>query len=196
MAHTPEMRDQNPMCNARKKNGDRCRAFAGQGTSHPGVGACKFHGGATDNHAKAALKRELTKRMIVMGEPVDDVSGIQALLQELAASTGHVGWLRQQIADMNQDELGTPYGQTVVSMYGTERDRKARIARLAIESGVDEKAIQVADAQMMLLGQALSKACDTAGVETKLKRRIGAALREEFAVIEAQPKSLAQLAQN
>ena len=50
-----------------------------------------------------------------------------------------MGWLSQQIAAMTQDELGTPYGVALTSMYGQERDRKARIARLVVESGVDEK---------------------------------------------------------
>jgi hypothetical protein len=195
MAHTKEQRDKNPLCNARKKNGERCRKFAGEGTSHPGIGACKYHGGSTGTHERAALKRELTKRMVMLGEPVQNVSGLQALLQELARSTGHVGWLGQQIADMTQDELGTPYGVALTSMYGVERDRKARIARLVVESGVDEKNIQVMEAQMVILGQALSKACDTAGLAPNMKRRVGAALREELAAVEAQPKSLAQLAQ-
>jgi hypothetical protein len=197
MAHTPEMRDQNALCNARKRNGDKCRAFAGQGTSHPGIGACKFHGGATGTHEKAALQREAQQRMVTMGldAPIEDVSALQALLQELWASTAHVSWLRQQLANLSRDELGTPYGLAITSLYNSERERKTKYARMAIESGVDEAAIRVADAQVTLMGRALSKACDTAGLSETIKRRIGAALRDELGALEAEPRSLAQLAQ-
>src|SRR4051794_19415295 len=113
MAHTREQRDQKPMCNARKKNGESCRAFAGQGTKHPGIGPCKFHSGNTPNAEKSALRREVTQRMVqeaTMGEPIK-VTALDALLQELYASTGHTAWLRQQLADLSKEELGTPYGQ-------------------------------------------------------------------------------------
>jgi hypothetical protein len=190
MAHTKEQRDENPLCNSLKKNGERCRMFAGAGTSHPGIGACKWHFGNAKNHEKAAVKRELTQRMVMMGAPAENVTALDALLQELYASTGHVGWLRQQIADLSQDELGMPYGQTLLNMYAGERDRKAKIARLAIESGVDEAAIRVAEAQLTALGTALSRACDTAGVSPKLRKAIGSALREHLSEIEAQPNLL------
>jgi hypothetical protein len=193
MAHTAEMRDQMPLCGARKKNGERCRAIAGTGTQHPGIGACKFHGGSTPNGNKAALKRELTQRMATLGEPIEKTTALDALLQELWASTGHVAWLRQQLADMSKDELGTAYGQAVTGMYAAERDRKTRIARMAIESGVDEAAIRVAEAQLTLLGTALSKAADTAGLSEPMRRRLGAALRDELGALEAEPKSLQQI---
>ena len=85
MAHTPEQRDTKPMCGAKKENGERCRAFAGQGTSHPGIGACKFHGGSTPSHEKAAVEREITKRMVMMGEPVENVTGSKPCYRSLDA---------------------------------------------------------------------------------------------------------------
>jgi rubredoxin len=40
--NTSEQRDHlsTPLCGARKKTGEECRAFAGQGTPHLGVGNC------------------------------------------------------------------------------------------------------------------------------------------------------------
>lgn len=69
--------------------------------------------------------------MVMLGEPVENVTALQALLQELWASTGRVGFLRQALADMSKDELGMPYGMAVTRLYSQERDRKANIARLA-----------------------------------------------------------------
>ena len=44
-------------CGAKKKNGETCRAAAGQGTRHIGTGRCKFHGGnAASGPAAGAYK--------------------------------------------------------------------------------------------------------------------------------------------
>jgi hypothetical protein len=193
VATTPEQRNRHAMCGAKKRNGETCRAYAGQGTDHPGTGACKFHGGATRNHGKSAVKQELTRRMVTLGEPVENVTAVSALLSELYASTGHVEWLRQEIATMSKDDLGTIEGLAIVRLYDTERDRKTRIAKLCSEAGVDEAAVRVAEAQVTILGNALQRACDTAGIDDTTKRRIGAALRDELAAAQAQPQPMRAL---
>ncbi len=38
-----------PYCDAHKKDGTTCRMRAGWGTTHPGTGTCRFHGGCIDN---------------------------------------------------------------------------------------------------------------------------------------------------
>jgi hypothetical protein len=188
MATTPEQRNRHAMCGAKKRNGETCRAYAGQGTDHPGTGACKFHGGATRNHGKSAVKQELTRRMVTLGAPIEDVTAVSALLSELCHSTGHVEWLRQEIATMSKEDLGTVEGLALVRLYDTERDRKTRIAKLCSEAGVDEATVRVAEVQVTILGSALQHACDTAGVDEAMKRRIGAALRDELAAAQAQPQ--------
>lgn len=190
---TPEQRDQVPLCGAKKKNGELCRAFAGQGTQHPGTGACKFHGGSTPNHGKRAVTLEAKRKMITLGEPDQEVTAISALLSELYASSGHVAWLRQQIADMTPEDLGTVEGQAIISLYNSERDRKTRIAKLCTEAGVDEATVRIAEAQVTLLGNALSRACDTAGLSAPMRRRVGSALRDELAQVQAQPQPQAAL---
>lgn len=180
-AMTRDERSAQALCGAKKRNGDLCRLFAGQGTSHKGSGRCKLHGGATPTQEKHVVKMELQQRMVTLGEPVEDVTALGALLQELYQSTGHCGWLRRQIADMSQSQIATVEGQAIIRLYDGERDRKVRIARLAIESGVDEARILVMEKQCMVLGEALSRACDTAGLSAPLRKRVGAALREELA---------------
>jgi hypothetical protein len=187
MASTREQREAAGICGATKRNGDPCRAIAGTGTRHPGSGACKFHGGNTPNHDKAAIRREVTKQMVMLGTPDDSVTALDAMTSELYASSGHCGFLRQQLNDMSKDELGTPYGQTVAAMYNAERDRRVRIAKLCIEAGVDEATIRLAEGQVALLGNALARAADTAGLSGTVRKRLGAALRDELAAIEAQP---------
>jgi hypothetical protein len=183
---TPEQRDRVPLCGAKKKNGKLCRAFAGQGTDHPGIGRCSFHLGRTPNHGKRAVTIEAKRRMITLGQPDEDVTALGCLLSELYASSGHVAWLRQQIADMTPDDLGQIEGQAIINLYNSERDRKTKIAKMCTEAGVDEAAVRVAEAQVTLLGEALSRAADEAGLSAPMRQRLGAALRN--ALSEAQAK--------
>jgi hypothetical protein len=118
--------------------------------------------------------------MITLGEP-ETVTAMDAILTEMYQSSGHTAWLRRQIADMSRSELATVEGRALKILYDGERDRKVRIARLAIESGVDKAQIMVLEAQCTMLGEALSRACDTAGASAPLRKRIGAALRRELA---------------
>jgi hypothetical protein len=192
MATTPEQRDQHPLCGAKRKSGGTCRKYAGEGTQHFGSGKCKFHGGNSPNHNKRAIRLDAKRKMVTqtLGAPIENITAIDAILSELWAATGHTAWLRQQIADMGEDELATPYGIVILGMYDSERDRRVAIASLAIKAGVDEAAIRIAEVQVSLLGNALSKACDTAGVSASMRLRIGEALREELQGIDARPLAL------
>src|SRR5581483_6462052 len=103
MAHTSEQRDKHELCNARKKNGERCRKFAGEGTSHFGVGACKYHGGATKNHQISAQKKMAEKIMHEFGKPIP-VEPTEALLAVLHLSAGHLQYVKdeyEQLEDKN-----------------------------------------------------------------------------------------------
>jgi hypothetical protein len=187
VAHTPEHRSTLALCGAKKRNGDACRAFAGQGTEHPGTGRCKFHGGCTPSHDKRAIALNLKRQMVMLGEPVEGVTAIDALLSELYASTGHVAWLRQQISAMSEADLAMPEGVAIVHLYDGERDRKARYAKLCLEAGVDEANIRVKEHEVTILGSALARAADVAGLSPAVKRRLGSALRDELAQAQPQP---------
>jgi hypothetical protein len=54
-------------CSTEKRGGGRCTQAAGWGTDHPGIGACKLHGGCTPNHRRAAgivrVEREATRQL-------------------------------------------------------------------------------------------------------------------------------------
>jgi hypothetical protein len=181
---TRDERSSQALCGAKRKNGELCRLFAGQGTAHKGTGRCKLHGGNTPTHEKHVVKMELQQRMLGVGDELDeDVTAMGALLHELYATNAHVAWLRRQIADMPQSDIATVEGQALIRLYDGERDRKVRVARLAIESGVDEAKVIVMEQQCRVLGEALSRACDTAGLSAPLRKRVGAALREELAGI-------------
>jgi hypothetical protein len=145
MPVTSEQRDRFDLCNARKKNGERCRAYAGQSTDHFGVGPCKFHGGATRNHHKHAVKVEAQRAMVKYGAPIN-IRPEEALLAMLYLSSGHVAWLHAEISALDDNAKNDKNGKTfdenvLVRLYADERDRVARIAKAAIDCGIAERQV-------------------------------------------------------
>jgi hypothetical protein len=183
---TREQRDKFPLCSAKKKasrGGGTCRLFAGQGTDHPGVGLCRWHGGNSPNGKKHAATIEAKRAMVKLGVPIEEVTAPAALMGLLRATSGHVAWLHAQVGDI--EDLSDHEAQVVVRLYDTERDRLVRIGEACIRAGVAEAEVRVMEAQVGVLGQALKKACGKAGFSADQQRRLGAALRDELAKSES-----------
>jgi hypothetical protein len=142
MPITSEQRDRHGLCGARKKNGERCRAYAGQSTDHFGVGRCKFHGGSTTTHRKNAVRREAERRAIEFGQPIP-VEPTEALLTVLHLSAGHLAFVRDELA--RQDDRTSFEAQVLFRLWNEERDRVARIAKMALDSGVAERQVRLVE---------------------------------------------------
>lgn len=142
MAHTKEQRDRHALCGARKKNGDKCRKFAGEGTEHPGIGTCKYHLGNARNNKLNAVKREAQRRAIQFGEAIK-VEPTEALLTVLYLSAGHLSFIRDELAA--REDKTTFDAQVLLRMWDDERDRVARIAKAALDAGVAERQITLAE---------------------------------------------------
>ena len=142
MAHTREQREQHALCGARKKNGEKCRNFAGQGTDHFGVGNCSFHLGNAPNNKKNAIRREAERRAIEFGGMIK-VEPTEALLTVLYLSAGHVTYIADELAD--HEDKTTFEAQVLLRMWNEERDRVARIAKAALDAGVAERAVSLAE---------------------------------------------------
>src|SRR5579871_648905 len=144
MAHTPEKRDRSALGGAKKKNGETCRAFAGQGTDHSGVPGtrCKYHGGSTRSHRTHAAVQEARKAMVEFGQPIP-VEPTEALLGVLHLSAGHLSWLRDELAATEDKQ--TFAAQVLLNAFDGERDRVARIAKMALDAGVAERSVRLAE---------------------------------------------------
>jgi hypothetical protein len=140
MAHTPEQRSQHALCGARRKNGQPCRWFSGQGTDHPGVGRCKLHGGATATHKTHAVAVEVKRRMVKLGAPIEGIKPHTALLGMLQATAGAVAWLYDEIRGL--ENLSEPEAQVLIKLWDEERDRATRIAEACLRAGVDEREVR------------------------------------------------------
>lgn len=89
---------------ARAKLNYLCKKNAGDGTTHPGIGRCKHHGGSTINHVESAQKEMLRKAVATYGLPVT-ITPEEALLGELERTYGAVLWLQERIGQMDPEAL-------------------------------------------------------------------------------------------
>lgn len=143
MPHTPEQRSAQLLCGARKKNGELCRAFSGQGTDHPGIGKCKFHGGSTRNHRTHAIVERAKTRAARLGESYE-MEPVEALLWMVNLSAGQVHYLGEELAAIDGPRTS---GESLIfqRLWNEERDRLARISKAALDAGVTERAITLAE---------------------------------------------------
>lgn len=180
---TSEERSRFRLCGARKKNGSKCRAYAGQGTSHPGHGRCRKHGGNTPAHNKAALVAKAKAEMVRLGAPVGNIEPHRALAGLLRISGGHVVYLHHAVGAI--ENLADSESRVLIDLYDTERDRFARIAQACVSAGIAERHVQIEEIKLVALGQALSRAAEKAGLTDTQRRRLGAALRAELSKLNA-----------
>lgn len=183
---TPEERSAYPLCGAKKKNGELCRAFAGQHTTHKGTGRCKYHGGSTPSHEANAVKQEAERKMATMGAPATGVTPAQALKGLLQATAGHVAWLAGEVRDLAS--LDGPDAATLTRLYADERDRLQRIASSCLSAGIGKAEVELAEAQIEAQVKVINAAMShVGGLTNEQKREFGKALRAGFASLAARP---------
>jgi hypothetical protein len=148
-------------CGGKKKQGrGNCTRPKGWGTKHPGRGKCKLHGGSTKSH-QAAAEREA---VVTYGLPVE-IDPLQALLEEVYRTAGHVAWLGHVIRGLEQDNVTRGLTKTVqlpdgtqrieagagisvwVKLYQAERAHLAKVAKAAVDAGIEERLVHIAEEQ-------------------------------------------------
>jgi hypothetical protein len=158
-------------CGANTKRGAVCNKPAGWGTPY-GHGRCKLHDGATPTHLRAAERREAERAVAVFGVP-REVDPQVALLEEVHRAAGHVAWLGEVVAHLGKNKVVHGIVRTVqlpdgsrtvearaainvwVKLYQEERDRLVRVAKAAIDAGVEERQVRLAEGQAQQLAQVI-----------------------------------------
>lgn len=153
-------RDPERVCGAKTPHGP-CQQWAGAGTSHKGQGNCKRHGGATPNHQVNVEKKQALERMRTYGEPID-TDPHAALLSEINRTAGHVAWLGEVVGGFTgEQELEQKSGEwgykpaVLVELYQGERQHLARVCKMAIDAGIAERQVRIAESQGALLADIL-----------------------------------------
>lgn len=151
----------------RKKGQGPCTRPAGWGTPHPGVGRCKLHGGCTPSHVTAGQRELARQAMETYGRPVD-TNPVDALLDEVRWTAGHVAYLRERVQELEQDALiwgkteqvdkqatefaGTDTTEAAkpslwLTLYQQERKHLVDVCKAAISAGIEERRVRLAEQQ-------------------------------------------------
>lgn len=156
-------------CSARKQDGSTCKLPAGWNTDHPGYGPCSHHFGSTPGGRKGAAYDMAAELSAFYGEPID-TNPIDALLNEVNRTAGHVEFLRKHIAQMSipvpKDitdkkqvaNLGLPPEQAGwIALYLSERAQLVRVSTAALNAGINERLVQIAEHQGTRLADAVDQ---------------------------------------
>lgn len=150
---------------------------------------CYKHGAAAPQ-VKAAAKRNqeaaiATRAVATFGLP-RDIDPHSALLEEVHRTAGHVAWLSLVLADVEPNQLkqldmtGRFEKPSVwLEIYQAERAHYARVAKAAIDAGIEERRVKMAEAQGEQLGQVIRNVLAdvfnllvTAGLAADLLRQV------------------------
>ena len=160
--------DRMPRCTATTSQGNRCKSPAMRGQQ-----VCRMHGGMAPQNLAAAERRiaELKVRAELerVGIPVPTDS-LAALMDALARAAGSVAYITQELhrrqgiaedADkhgamvLTQEGQHSPEVAALMRLYLEVLDKQARYAKMALDAGVDERMIRVAEGQGRMLVEAM-----------------------------------------
>jgi hypothetical protein len=149
----PSSHDTDRYCGARTRSGGSCRRPSGWGTDHVGAGRCKLHGGSSPSGRKAARRKQAERAVVTYGLP-RDVPPEQALLEELHRTAGHVAWLGELVAGLDEEGLkqytkdkGLLWEKPSVwlELYQAERKHLASVAADCVRIGIEERHLRLAE---------------------------------------------------
>lgn len=146
--------------------------------------------GARAPQVKAAAKRRVeaekaAKAVATFGLP-REIDPQSALLEEVHRTAGHVAWLSTLIGELDQGELKQldmsekfEKPSVWVELYQVERVHYARVAKMAIDAGIEERRVKLAEAHGEQLGAVIRNVLadvfallGAAGVAAEIIRRV------------------------
>ncbi len=168
--------DRDRYCGGKKRQGEgNCTRPAGWGTDHPRIGRCKLHGGKTTSHNVAAQQEMARRAVRTYGLPLD-VNPVDALLDEVRWTAGHVAWLRERVQEIEQAALVWGVTEQVdkdsgefsgsdkteaakpnvwLVLYQQERKHLVDVCKTAIQVGIEERRVKLAEAQGQMLADVI-----------------------------------------
>lgn len=168
---------ENKRCTATsKQTKTRCKNWAIKGTN-----VCRFHGANKAVRAKAkqtVMAGKVRALMEKVGNVTEDP--LEGLLEEVVRSAVAVRIFEGLLSDIEATDLYGPnhrkdsVAHILVRMHAEERERHARFCKMALDAGVQERQVQVAEAQGQMMARVIAAVFDdpTLGL-TEAQRRMG-----------------------
>ena len=188
-----QTRTEQPSCTGHRRDGDPCPTPPVRGADK-----CRMHLGKKAGPVIAEAM--LTKAMATYGLPIE-TSPADALLAEVHRTAGHVAWLQQRVAELEEHDLvwgttqiktgGQDGGHTEAAepnvwlkLYQQERTHLVRVSAEAIRCGIEERRVKLAESQGALV----------AGVIRAILGDLNLSADQQALVSEVVPRRLRELA--
>ncbi len=179
-------------CGATARSGEPCQKPAGWGTDHVGVGCCRFHGGATPNHRKAAQLVIARRAVALYGLP-REVDPTVALLEELHRTVGHVAWLGEVVGNLDEGRLtervggaggGFPSTEPTIwlKLYQAERKHLVDVAKTCVAVGIEERQVKLAEETGAIIAQTMRGTLEELGIDPNTER-VRKAVRKHLTLV-------------
>lgn len=174
-----------------------CMNPAGQSNELGRYGRCDEHLGLRYNSRLKSLEklgiREARRVLKSMGEPVD-VNPVEALLYLVQEAAGNVAFLGARVQDLGYNLVGPVYSLTregdavqtsedilaMVKLYNDERDRLARVSKIALDAGIEERTVRIIEEQATTLVHVIRSVVDNLGLSSDVRQRALALVSQEL----------------
>jgi hypothetical protein len=177
-----------------------------------GQGVCDYHGGKSPQAIAHAYLRTSQHHGLGLHR---EIHPHDAILEEVYRAAGSVAWLDDMVQSIRQEDVG--FGLTTeddknasefpgtdikreaklnvwVQLWQSERDRLAKVCKLAIDIGLDERRIKLAENQGLMVATVIRKAMQGM-LEALIAQGLSAALTDAWPklVSEVVPRELRAL---
>lgn len=155
-------------------DGSTCKRTAGWGTDHFGTGRCRHHGGANpaslkrkpaNQHLKGSLgklpadrdhtvvdknaPKNLADARQLLGIPVE-MNPLDALMWCIRLTAGEIVWYSDRMAELSEDQwIEDTFVGKQLHLFARNRtiavDRLAKYSKWAVDSGIAERAMRLAE---------------------------------------------------
>lgn len=180
-------RDGQAICGASKSNGEPCLWEAGRGTDHPGAGRCWKHGGRQQTIGAAAAETSgmATAISVTPGQAVQGV--LNAAAGQFAYCTAMVGGLSEE--QMFEESIGGAVPNRWVRLQLSIMDKIAKYSRAATDMGIQERQMNLAEAQTAMMGELLERVMNAIDLTPKQRKQVGPAIREALPALVARAEA-------
>ena len=160
---------------------EACERPAGEGTGHAGAGPCRRHGARLGQGTGAWIVAHAFARAL-------DVTPWEALLWAVRLAAGKVAFIEQKLGTAEDDDELLPNGRLHfwVKLSELERDRLARVSKLAIDAGVAERLVRQIELEATLMLRATTLTLDELGLSEEDRSRALGIMSRNLLALEAE----------
>lgn len=164
----------------------RCRQYKGFRTTHPGTSTCWLHGGDSPGGKVAGMREAAENALAALGVP-EQLDPVASLFEAVRVAAWREQGLRRLLVVrprlFSPDHAGDDREDVVSAMHDRALKRRAEVAKMAIDAGLDERIVRLAEAQGEVIHRILTAALDAAGVAGDARTRAEEAVVRELVAV-------------